>query len=319
MLSASASASPPLPSGEATCRTESDAVHGRVTTVVARRVGVDEVEPAGRVDHAGHRVDHGAPVLEGGRWRVLGSRLAEPRLQGHVSPTVLWVRSLVRDCFWALSVLPRCWCRSPEAAPPSRWDRPTADAANGATVMTISFGEALDMQSVVLGELADIAATIATLQTETLVTDTGAGSRKTAPDQTGRDRTVPEGESRASIQEALCGAPRPCCGDRPRKSGIAEDHWQPRPSDDRRPQRRRSAGRGSSGDTRAGRLVRQVPGPGGNSGAQRRTPLRLSPRRWPAATPTRRLQCGGELHRPSRSSPRPRRTDISSHCADSRG
>ena len=47
---------------------------------------------------------------------------------------------------------------------PSSGSAYTADAANGATMMTISFAHVLDMQTMLLGELTETRAIVATLR-----------------------------------------------------------------------------------------------------------------------------------------------------------
>jgi predicted dehydrogenase len=115
-------------------------------------------------------------------------------LPGHVSPTIRWLRDLVRDGYLgevrASSMLVSFPGGGPTFTSGSAY---TADAANGATMMTISFAHALDMQAVLLGELSDTTATIATLQTQALVTDTGATIPKTSPDQVAVSGRLPGG------------------------------------------------------------------------------------------------------------------------------
>jgi predicted dehydrogenase len=57
------------------------------------------------------------------------------------------------------------------------------DERNGATLLTIPFAHALDMQARLLGELEAPATTIATLRDTVLNTDTGEPVPMTAPDQ----------------------------------------------------------------------------------------------------------------------------------------
>jgi predicted dehydrogenase len=115
-------------------------------------------------------------------------------LQGHVSPTVLWLRELIGDGYLGDILSTSMLVSFPGGGPTfTSGSAYTADAANGATMMTISFAHALDMQTMLLGELSDIAPTIATLQTEALVTDTGLTIRKTAPDQLALTGRLPGG------------------------------------------------------------------------------------------------------------------------------
>ncbi|MEV4118494.1 Gfo/Idh/MocA family oxidoreductase [Micromonospora sp. NPDC049645] len=105
-------------------------------------------------------------------------------LQGHTSPTTRWVRDLIGDGYVGEVLSTSMICSFPGGGPTfTSASAYTANAANGATMMTIPFAHALNMQAVVLGELSETTATIATLSTQALNTDTGAVIPKTAPDQ----------------------------------------------------------------------------------------------------------------------------------------
>lgn len=152
------------------------------------------------------------PVLESGKavlceW-PLARNLAEaeflrdtgrpgPRftgLQGHVSPTTRWVRDLIADGYVGEVLSSSMICSFPGGGPTfTSASAYTADAANGATMMSIPFAHALDMQAVTLGELTETTATIATLRTQAVNTDTGATIPKTAPDQIAVTGRLPGG------------------------------------------------------------------------------------------------------------------------------
>ncbi|MEV7155521.1 hypothetical protein AB0N77_13050 [Streptomyces misionensis] len=119
--------------------------------------------------------------------RVRDAGRPEPRftgLQGHVSPTTRWVRDLIAHGYVGEVLSSSMICSLPGGgATFTSASAYTADAANGATMMTIPFAHALDMQAVALGELTRTTATIATLRTQAVNTDTGEAIAKTAPDQ----------------------------------------------------------------------------------------------------------------------------------------
>jgi predicted dehydrogenase len=105
-------------------------------------------------------------------------------LQGHVSPMLRWVRELVQDGYVG-RVLSSAMLASfpgggPTFTPGSAY---TADVANGATMVTIPFAHALDMQTVVLGDLTETTTQLATLLPDGIIADTGAVIPKTAPDE----------------------------------------------------------------------------------------------------------------------------------------
>ncbi|MBW8705447.1 Glucose--fructose oxidoreductase [Streptomyces sp. MBT84] len=115
-------------------------------------------------------------------------------LQGHVSPTTRWVRDLIADGYVGEVLSSSMICSFPGGgATFTSASAYTADAANGATMMTIPFAHALDMQAVALGELTGTTATIATLRTQAVNTDTGKAIAKTAPDQIAVTGRLPGG------------------------------------------------------------------------------------------------------------------------------
>ncbi|MGW3851677.1 Gfo/Idh/MocA family protein [Streptomyces fagopyri] len=115
-------------------------------------------------------------------------------LQGHVSPTTRWVRDLIADGYVGEVLSSSMICSFPGGGVTfTSASAYTADAANGATMMTIPFAHALDMQAVVLGELTAVTATVATVRTQAVNTDTGETIAKTAPDQIAVTGRLPGG------------------------------------------------------------------------------------------------------------------------------
>jgi predicted dehydrogenase len=105
-------------------------------------------------------------------------------LQGRASPTIRWVRDLLQDGYVGEVLSTSMLLSFPGGGPTLTTSTAyTADAANGATMLTISFAHALDLQTQLFGELTATAATIDTLRPQVLVADTGNTIAKTAPDQ----------------------------------------------------------------------------------------------------------------------------------------
>jgi predicted dehydrogenase len=115
-------------------------------------------------------------------------------LQGHVSPTIRWLRELIDDGYLGEARSSSMLLSMPGGGPTfTSGSAYTADAANGATLLTIPFAHALDMQGVLLGEPSEMKATIATQQTEALNTDTGETIPKSSPDQVAVTGRLPGG------------------------------------------------------------------------------------------------------------------------------
>lgn len=127
----------------------------------------------------------------------VGSAGAGPRftgLQGHVSPTIRWVRDLIRDGYLGEVRSSSMLVSFPGGGLTfTSSNAYTADAANGATMLTISFAHALDMQTLLLGALRNPTGTIATLQHAATVSDTGETIPKTSPDQLAVTGRLPGG------------------------------------------------------------------------------------------------------------------------------
>lgn len=105
-------------------------------------------------------------------------------LQGHTSPTISWLRDLIGDGYIGEVRSTAMLVSFPGAGPTfTSGSAYTADAANGATMASIPFAHALDMQAALLGQLTDATSMVATLRSEALNTDTDVMIPMTAPDQ----------------------------------------------------------------------------------------------------------------------------------------
>ncbi|MBF6621151.1 MAG: Gfo/Idh/MocA family oxidoreductase [Patulibacter sp.] len=171
------------------------------TAEMVARDEVDLVVVAVKVPHHDELVrlaiDAGKAVLS--EW-PLGNGLAETEtlaglarkrgvrtavgLQARSSPVVRYVRDLVADGYVG-TVLSTTMVQSGRSwgatvHPASHY---VLDAANGATMLTISAGHQLDAVTMVLGELEQVDATLATRRTVVRDQETGEPVPMTAPDQ----------------------------------------------------------------------------------------------------------------------------------------
>ncbi|WP_033343279.1 Gfo/Idh/MocA family protein [Catenuloplanes japonicus] len=115
-------------------------------------------------------------------------------LQGRASPVFRWVRDLVGQGHVG-EVL-----SATVVASSTEWGTPvspravyTLDRALGATMLTIAFGSAIDLVSMVVGELRDVVATTATRRPRVPLTTTGQLVPMSAEDQIAISGTVAGG------------------------------------------------------------------------------------------------------------------------------
>ncbi|WP_318307140.1 Gfo/Idh/MocA family protein [Amycolatopsis solani] len=115
-------------------------------------------------------------------------------LQGRASPTFRWLADLVSDGFVG-EVL-----SATVVASSTEWGTPvspnlvyTLDRELGATMLTIPFGHAIDLVSMVVGELRDVVATTATRRRRVPLGHTGQVVAMTAEDQIAISGTVAGG------------------------------------------------------------------------------------------------------------------------------
>lgn len=115
-------------------------------------------------------------------------------LQGRTTPTFRWLADLVAEGRIG-EVLSATVVASSSGwgDPVSERGRYLLDRRNGATLLSIAFGHAIDAVSLVVGELADVAATTATRRPRVPDTETGELLPMTAEDQIAISGTVPGG------------------------------------------------------------------------------------------------------------------------------
>jgi predicted dehydrogenase len=170
---------------------------------LAARDDVDLVVVAVKVPH---HLELVTPVLEAGKMAFsewpLGNGLAEARqmaalaraqgvrtftgLQARSSPVVRYLRDLVADGYvgevlsTTLVLSGRSW-----GGLVASGNRYTLDPANGATLLTISFGHQVDGIVSVLGEFEELSATMASRRTQAKIRETGETVPMSSPDQIG--------------------------------------------------------------------------------------------------------------------------------------
>ncbi|MFA7481456.1 MAG: Gfo/Idh/MocA family oxidoreductase [Vulcanimicrobiota bacterium] len=107
-------------------------------------------------------------------------------LQAHVSPTISYVRDLVKDGrigdILSSVLIGRSLTWGSRVQAPNAY---TADRANGATMLSIPVGHTLDAVCSVLGELQQVTGVLAQGRTETVIEETGETIPMTAHDQIG--------------------------------------------------------------------------------------------------------------------------------------
>ncbi|GAA3924214.1 Gfo/Idh/MocA family protein [Actinoplanes auranticolor] len=115
-------------------------------------------------------------------------------LQGRSSPTFRWLTDLVAEGFVGEVLSATVVASSTEWGTPV-WERAlyTLDRKLGATMLTIAFGHAIDLVSMVIGELQDVVATTATRRREVPLGRTGQVVAMTAEDQIAVSGTVAGG------------------------------------------------------------------------------------------------------------------------------
>ena len=105
-------------------------------------------------------------------------------LQGRSSPTFRWLRDLVADGYVGRVLSATVVASSAGwGGPVSERGRYTLDRANGATMLTIGFGHAIDSVAMVVGELEDVVATTATRRSQVPLEGTEELVPMTAEDQ----------------------------------------------------------------------------------------------------------------------------------------
>jgi predicted dehydrogenase len=178
---------------------------------LAERDDVDLVVVAVKVPH---HLELVTPALEAGKMVLsewpLGNGLAEAEqmaalarargvrtftgLQARSAPVVRYLRDLVADGYvgkvlsTTLVLSGRSWGGLVAAG-----NRYTLDPSNGATLLTISFGHQIDGMALVLGEFAELSATMASRRTEARVRETGDIVPMRTPDQIGIVGTLESG------------------------------------------------------------------------------------------------------------------------------
>ncbi|MDA0172571.1 Gfo/Idh/MocA family oxidoreductase [Solirubrobacter taibaiensis] len=115
-------------------------------------------------------------------------------LQGRSAPVFRWLADLVANGYVG-DVLSATVVASTEGwgSPASERMRYTLDRENGATMLTIAFGHAIDTVSMVVGELDDVVATTATRRAQVPLAGTEATIPMTAEDQVAISGTVTGG------------------------------------------------------------------------------------------------------------------------------
>ncbi|WP_250004787.1 Gfo/Idh/MocA family oxidoreductase [Actinoplanes sp. M2I2] len=115
-------------------------------------------------------------------------------LQGRSSPTFRWLRDLVSEGFVGEVLSATVVASSTEwGSPVSQRAIYTLDRELGATMLTIAFGHAIDLVSMVVGELQEVVATTATRRRQVPLGRTGRFVPMTAEDQIAISGTVAGG------------------------------------------------------------------------------------------------------------------------------
>jgi predicted dehydrogenase len=115
-------------------------------------------------------------------------------LHGRSSPTVRWLAGLVADGYVGEVLSATVLASSIEwGTPVSERMRYTLDRTLGATMLTIAFGNTIDVVSMVVGELQDVVASTATRRRMVPLGRTGQMVAMTAEDQIAVSGTLPGG------------------------------------------------------------------------------------------------------------------------------
>ncbi len=115
-------------------------------------------------------------------------------LYGRSSPTIRWLAGLVADGYVGDVLSATVLASSIEwGTPVSERMRYTLDRTLGATMLTIAFGNAIDVVSMVVGELRDVVASTATRRPVIPLGRTGQTVPMTAEDQIAVSGTLPNG------------------------------------------------------------------------------------------------------------------------------
>lgn len=115
-------------------------------------------------------------------------------LHGRSSPTIRWLARLVADGYVGDVLSATVLASSIEwGNPVSERMRYTLDRTLGATMLTIAFGNAIDLVSMVVGELQDVVASTATRHPIVPLGRTGRTVPMTAEDQIAVSGTLPDG------------------------------------------------------------------------------------------------------------------------------
>ena len=115
-------------------------------------------------------------------------------LHGRSSPTIRWLAGLVSDGYVGDVLSATVLASSIEwGNPVSERMRYTLDRTLGATMLTIALGNAIDLVSMVVGELRDVIASTATRRPIVPLGSTGQTVPMTAEDQIAVSGTLPDG------------------------------------------------------------------------------------------------------------------------------
>ncbi|WP_413756164.1 Gfo/Idh/MocA family protein [Streptomyces sp. MMBL 11-3] len=126
--------------------------------------------------------------------RAAGTTRTFVGLQGRSSPTFRWLADLVSEGFVGEVLSATVVASSTEWGTPVSPDMVhTLDRTLGATMLTIAFGHAIDLVSMVVGELQDVVATTATRRRHVPLGRTGQVVPMTAEDQIAISGTVAGG------------------------------------------------------------------------------------------------------------------------------
>jgi len=126
--------------------------------------------------------------------RAAGTTRAFVGLQGRSSPTFRWLADLVSEGFVGEVLSATVVASSTEwGTPVSQNMVYTLDRKLGATMLTIAFGHAIDLVSMVVGELQEVVATTATRRRQVPLGRTGQVVPMTAEDQIAISGTVAGG------------------------------------------------------------------------------------------------------------------------------
>jgi predicted dehydrogenase len=131
--------------------------------------------------------------------RAAGTTRTFVGLQGRSSPTFRWLADLVSEGFVGEVLSATVVASSTEwGTPVSQNMVYTLDRKLGATMLTIAFGHAIDLVSMVVGELQDVVATTATRRRQVPLGRTGQIVPMTAEDQIAISGTVAGGAIHAT-------------------------------------------------------------------------------------------------------------------------